>query len=263
MPAEKRAAGVDSAVRLAGVNHGQIASLHGKVFGDDGGPTGGKRRHQLGLRFDDRLERAELLYVGGPDRGDDTEIGPREGAELGDLARPAHRQLEDADLGVGLEPSQRQRDADLVVETLLGGDRTCSRPADRTQDVLRRRLAHRAGDADDAGAAAVTEGSAERSERSEAVLGHHRRRRPARERVPDELRAGGVDGHEQVARLDAPRVDLHAGDLAGSGRGLEPAGAEAGDLVERERDHALAPSRRRASVATSRSSKGTVFPWAS
>ena len=64
---------------------------------------------------------------------------------------------------------------------------------------------------------------------------------------------------EEVALLDAPRVDLHAGHLVRPGRGVEPAGTERGDLFERERDHGVAaPSLLRASRATSRSSKGTV-----
>ena len=93
---------------------------------------------------------------------------------------------------------------------------------------------------------------------AKASSGAERRRRAARERVPREVPAA-ADLDEQVALLDPARVDLHAGHLVRPGRAVEPAGAELGDLVERERDHVVAaPSRLRASRATSRSSKGTV-----
>src|SRR5206468_10424858 len=81
---------------------------------------------------------------------------------------------------------------------------------------------------------------------------------PARERVPREI-STAADLDEEIALLDSPRVDLHARHLVRPRRAVEPAGAELGDLVERERDHVVAaPSRLRASRATSRSSKGTV-----
>ena len=58
-----------------------------------------------------------------------------------DLAEAAHPHLGDADLGVGLEPAERQRHAELVVVVALVRDRARVRRAEREQDVLRRRLA--------------------------------------------------------------------------------------------------------------------------
>ena len=179
-------------------------------------------------------------------------------AQLGDLADPAHAHLADDDLGVGLDPRQRQRQADLVVVPALGRDGLRVRPAHRGEDVLRRRLAGRAGDPDDAGRAPTPHGAAESGDPGECILRDERRSSPSRERVSGEVLAP-VDGKEEVALLDAPRVDLHSCHLLGPGRSIEPAGTERGDLLEAERDHFVAaPSLLRASRATSRSSKGTV-----
>ena len=134
------------------------------------------------------------------------------------------------------------------------------RPADRGQDVLRRRLAGGTGDPDDASAAAVADDAAERCERGEAVVRDERRGGAPLERVFDEGRARVVHCDEQVAGGDAARVDLdacHSLRILGED---EPAEAKVGDLVDGQRDHARAPSRRSASRATERSSNGTVTP---
>ena len=106
---------------------------------------------------------------------------------------------------------------------------------------------------------AVADGAADRGERGVRVVGDERRRGSAGERVRDEVVAA-ADGDEEVALLDPPRVDLHAGDLARPRAGGEP--AERLDQVELERDHRRAAFLRARSRATSRSSNGT-FPVAS
>ena len=58
----------------------------------------------------------------GPTLVDDADVGRGDLAELGDLAEPTHAHLDDHDLGVVLDPAERQRKPDLVVLTLLGGD---------------------------------------------------------------------------------------------------------------------------------------------
>ena len=98
----------------------------------------------------------------------------------------------------------------------------------------------------------------ERAERAEGVLGDERRRRAGRERVADE-----VDARRRRRRTGRPapvRRESMVTPVARSAPGgpLQPARRERCDLVERERDHAAAPSRRRASRATSRSSNGIV-----
>jgi hypothetical protein len=40
--------------------------------------------------------------MGGPDVRDDADVGPRDPAELRDLAQPSHRELDDANLRVRL-----------------------------------------------------------------------------------------------------------------------------------------------------------------
>ena len=104
---------------------------------------------------------------------------------------------------------------------------------------------------------ASADGLAERAERAEGVLRDERSRGAGRQRLADEVDAP-ADGDEEVAGRRPPGVDRHPGRLLGAGRTLQPARCELGDLVERERDHAAAPSRRSASRATSRSSKGIV-----
>ena len=203
----------------------EVVALDREVRGDDGDPAGGERVDQLALRPDDAVEVADLLQVHGADVRDHADVRARERAELGDLAEAAHRELEDAELGVGLDAADRQRDADLGVVAPLGGDRAPLRRADRGEDVLRRGLPHRAGDRDEAGGAAVAHAAGERGERGEGVVGDERRRGAAGERVLDEVGAA-ADGDEEVALLDPPRVGLEAGDLRRPGRGLERAGRE-------------------------------------
>src|SRR5207249_10616461 len=62
----------------------------------------------------------------------------------------SHGHLDDADLGVLLAAADRQRYAQLGVVAALGGHRTAFAAADGREDVLRRGLAHGAGDGDEA-----------------------------------------------------------------------------------------------------------------
>ena len=137
----------------------------------------------------------------GGDRGHDADLGPRVGREFPNLAEAPHRQLENAELGVLLETTQRQRDPELVVEAALGGDCAPLRRADRAEQILRRRLADRARDRDDAGARAVPDPLSQGGERGEWIVGYERRRGAARQRVLAELRPG-PDRDEEVALLD-------------------------------------------------------------
>ena len=147
-----------------------------------------------------------------------------------------------------------------LLKLRLGRDRPALRRADGGEDVLRRGLARRSGDRDDSRAAALADAPGERRQRREGVLGDERGRRSARERVLDVLDPAAYRD-EEVALLDPPRVDLDAGrPRAAPGAACEPPGSELRDLVERERDHAVARSARSASRATSRSSNGTMRP---
>ena len=119
----------------------------------DRDPTRGKSGDQLRLRPRDAVDRSDELEVHGPDRGDHADVRTGDLAELRDLAEAAHAHLHDADLRVRLEPAERERNAELGVVAALGRDRARDRRAERREDVLRRRLAGGAGDADEPSAA--------------------------------------------------------------------------------------------------------------
>jgi hypothetical protein len=193
-----------------------------------------------------------------PDARDHPNVGPRHLAELGDLAEPAHSHLDDGDLGLGLEPAERERKADLVVLAALGDHGGSMRRAERAENVLRGGLRRRAGDGHDPRRASLADGASEGGERAEGVFGEESRSRSLAEGVVREL-GSLADGDEEVAVLHQARVDRHAADLVRPGRRFEPPGRERRDLVEREPDHAAARLRRRASRATSRSSNGIVW----
>ncbi len=119
------------------------------VRGDDRDTSLRQRVDQLGLRAGDVLHRLDELEVHGPDVGDHPDIGSREPGEPGDLPEAAHPHLGDQELGLRLQPGQRQRDADLVVVVALVRDRPAMGRAECEEDVLRRGLAGRAGDRHD------------------------------------------------------------------------------------------------------------------
>ena len=193
----------------------------------------------------------------GPDARDDPDVGLGDLAELRDLAEPAHAHLDDRDLGLLVEPAERQREADLVVLAPLGDDRARVRRAEGAEDVLRGGLRGRARDRDHLRVRSLAHRPPESAERAEGVLRDEGGRGPCLERLLDEVDPA-ADGDEEVARLDAARVDRDPGHALRAAAPLEPAGREAFDLVEGERDHAAAPSLRSASRATSRSSNGIV-----
>src|SRR6266487_4126976 len=101
----------------------------------------------------------------GGDRRDDADLGPRVRSQFRDLAEPPHRELENAELGLVLEATERQGDAEFVVEAALRGHGAALRSADRGEQILRRGLADRAGDRDDAGARTVANSLSQRRER--------------------------------------------------------------------------------------------------
>ena len=107
----------------------------------------------------------------GRDRRDDADVRARDLRESADLPRAAHAHLGDDDLGVGLDAGERERQPDLVVEAGFGGDEPNVRAQQRGEDVLRRGLPDRAGDRDDARAAARAHGAADRRERPNASSG--------------------------------------------------------------------------------------------
>ena len=216
----------------------------------DRDPVRRQRGHELRLRAGDAVDRSDELEVDRADGADHADVRPHDLAEVGDLADAAHPHLDDADLRLRLEPAERQRHAELGVVAPLRPDRRRHVRAERREDVLRRRLPGRAGDADETGAAPAPQRLAEHRHRVELVV-RHERGGAAIARRADEL-AAAADRDEEVARADAARVDLEARDLAEAVQLAEP---ERLDLLDRERNHACSASR-----ATTRSSNGSFSP---
>ncbi len=238
----------------------------------DGGRAGAQVGEQLGLRRRNRLQGAEQLEVDGPDVDDDADVGLGDRRQLGDLAGAAHRHLEHEHLGAGGGREDRQRQADLRVEVLRAGDHADVRGQHRREDVLRRRLAGRAGDRDDLGAERAAPGARQGLQPGERVLGledHARLReavvvgvvgrdehapRAGVERLRGEAPAVDVaagQADEQIARCDGARVDRHAcgpGRTVGvgiPGRGDELHAGGLGEQLRRPVAHAAPLVRRR------------------
>ena len=176
------------------------------------------------------------------------------------------RQLDDADLRVGLEPAERERDADLVV---------VARPRPRPSAQSGQQSAARMSFVDVLPVEPVmpTTRALDRSRtaRPERARGRRRHRRGTsvaaapRASASSTNSAPPADRNEEVARLDAARVDLHAGDLVGVRRSLEaprprtrPRRARAGSRGAPQR--AAAPPARRRGRRTGRSRPASSCP---
>src|SRR5438105_600856 len=169
----------DGVLRRPEPHDANVLAPDGEPGGHDRRPARRQRLEELGLRARDALQVAHELEVHGPDVRHDADLRPGDRGEVGDLTEAAYRELDDAHLGVGLEPAERERDAELVVEARLGRDRPRLRSAKRGEDVLRRGLAHRAGDPDDAGGTPLPDRRAERGHGREGVVREERLRCPA------------------------------------------------------------------------------------
>ena len=216
---------------LADAHDLEVGAVDREPCWEHGDAAGRERCDELTLRAGYALEVAHLLQMHRADVRDYADVRLGERAELGDLAKAAHRQLEDAELGVRLHAADRQRDADLGVVAPLGGDGSQLRLADRGEDVFCRGLAHRAGDRDEPSTAPLAHAAGERRERREHIVWNKRRGCPAREGVLDEVGAA-ADRDEQVALLDPARVRLQARHLGGPRRCLELPRGELRDFGE-------------------------------
>ena len=141
--------------RLAGREHGRRAR---REAGDE-----------LGLGRGDRLERAEQLEVHRPDADDHADVRLGDRGQLGDLPGAAHPHLQDERLGAGRSAEHDERQADLGVVVERTDDGAHLRAEHRADDVLRRRLAGRAGDRDHPGAERAAPGASEPVQREERV----------------------------------------------------------------------------------------------
>ncbi len=129
------------------LGHGGDARIVGV---EDGQPVGRERGGQLGLGARDSLDAPRALEVRRVHGEHDADLGPRDLREPRDLADRVHAHLEDGGLVRGLQPKQGHRQPGLGVEVALVAERDQRARQDVGRDLLRDRLARRAGDADDA-----------------------------------------------------------------------------------------------------------------
>ena len=96
----------------------------GNAARDDGRRSGRERLEQLGLRARDagHVDSTNSRWTG-PTAVITPSVGRAISQSSRDLAEAPHRELGDQDLGVRLEPGERERDAELGVVAGLGGDR--------------------------------------------------------------------------------------------------------------------------------------------
>ena len=193
------------------------------VHVQDGETRGGQRRHQFALGPGHAVEIAEELHMRHGHTGDDTDIGTAHVGQAGDVAGASRSHLQDDPLNVVGSIDQGQREAQLVVEGPLAGRHAEGRRQAAAEQILRRRLAHRAGDADHRALHAVAGDRTQTKERHGGVLDHDRRRSDgfpcgeigrgsplegrADELVPVAL---GDDGDVELPRHCRPGVDARS-----------------------------------------------------
>ena len=163
----------------------------------------------------------------GPDLRDVADIRLRGRAELGDLAEAAHSHLDDRGLGVGLQATERERQADLVV---LAPSATTARACGPTRAPRMSFVDVFAVDpviATTRAGAALADRPRERRQRSERVLRDERRGGSARERVSGKLGSAPHRDEEVAGAHVGASRPLEAGRLSGAVRPLELARGEA------------------------------------
>ena len=159
------------------------------VGGDDDGrrPARGRRSARPWRRRSPRASRAAPGARGRRSRSRPTS-GSAMRRQLGDLPGAAHRHLEDERLAAGGRGEDRERQADLGVEVRRASPPCAACCCEQGgEDVLRRGLAGRAGDRDDA-----------RALRAQLATPGARERLQGRERI-------AMHEHDRAARRRAPR----------------------------------------------------------
>ncbi len=186
--------------------------------------------------------------------------------ELGDLPKPAHAHLDDDDLGLRLDPAERQRQADLVVVASLGDHRRCVRggralrgcPSSSSSRPSRSR--RRPGP----GSGREPRGRAPRAPRrrppGRGSLPRRASGPPPRTHCRGQPRRRGRLASTRLESIWTPVTCVHAWS-----RLETPRRERRRSSSSAERDHADtgATSRRSSSRATSRSSNGIVRPASS
>ena len=177
-PARIRRGGEPREVRIVAVQHGDA--------------TGFEPEKDFGLGIGDRLDRREKAEMGRLDRGDHRDVRPHQLSENGYLARMVHAQLENAVLGIGRQPGERQRRTPMIVEAACGSEGWAAGGERQAQRLLGAGLADTAGNRKDPGAAAFARRRAEGGKAGERIshAQQRRRRRQIRDIAIDHRRSG-------------------------------------------------------------------------
>ena len=180
---------------------------------------------ELGLQ--DALAGAQVLDVHGADVGDDGDIRPRDGGQVGHLAEVVHAHFEHGDLGVVRHVENGHGKAEVIVVVALGAGGMEAAREQAGRHFLGRRLADAAGDADDGDAGVLTVGCRQIAVGADGVGdedGGDRRfhgscdqrglRAEARGHGDKVMAVGllALDGDKEVAGPDSAGVGLDAGD---------------------------------------------------
>ena len=187
---------------------------HGGLFLQDAAAVAQKLQMRVA---DDRKEHGRRLHHGGQRRH---------------VAEVRHAHLDDRGLVLRLEPEERERHAELIVEVLFGFQRVPALREHGGNHFLGRRLADAAGHAEDRDGKAGAVGARERLERGGRI-----RHADDRAGLPrrDALRKAA--GRAEVERLANVVVPVHP--LAGDG-GKERAGRD-GAAVDDDAGHKRSP----------------------
>ena len=168
-----------------------------------------------------------MLDVHGADVGDDGDIRPRDGGQVGHLAEVVHAHFEHGDLGVVRHVENGHGKAEVIVVVALGAGGMEAAREQAGRHFLGRRLADAAGDADDGDAGVLTVGCRQIAVGADGVGdedGGDRRfhgscdqrglRAEARGHGDKVMAVGllALDGDKEVAGPDSAGVGLDAGD---------------------------------------------------
>ena len=238
-------------VRRVGVEHGGAARLQAREY--------------LRLGVGDLGKTGEKRRVRGRDGGHQRRMRADQAGKGRDFARVVHAELEDGESRLARQAGKGERGAPLIVEIAPAGFRGPGAGEQMEEQVLAARLADAAGDrrntrrragARSAGKRIQARARVRDTERGHvpaAIAAHHRRRRPAFQRLADEavpvmVRPG--HGHEKVAGRDRAAVD---GDARGLPASLRRASGGGGGFAGGPERHAACSASCR---ATARSSNG-------
>ena len=161
--------------------------------------------HELALRPGHPFEIAEELHVRHGDTRHDADIRSAHVGQARDVTRPARAHLEDDPLDIVRRIEEGKREPELVVEGPLAGCHHERRGEASLEQVLGRRLADRARDADHPALHALAREQAETKERHGGVL--HDDRRPT-----DGLPLGEVGGRPALEGRADELVPVTLGD---------------------------------------------------